>query len=124
MSELLTTIRGYIPESYRNQAYRYAQLAFALLSIVGLTTEATAAVWGQLVVGLVTLLFAALYSPSTLVASAYAVLGLAGAVFTFYGLGSADTWAQAVAAVGVAFGITVAAARTDAKSTTVIDAEV
>lgn len=110
-SRLLTEIRALIPDSYREAAYRGLSGVVTFLVAFGVFNSDQAALWTQLGVSTVTLLFALLYSTSTWRSVLYAVVGPLGAVLMAYGIVDDVRWALITTAVAQVFGITTAAAK-------------
>jgi hypothetical protein len=105
-------LRGLFPQSSREAFYRFASAVTATLLAIGITTADRAALWGQLAVAGVTLLFALLYATSAWRAALYGVLGPLGSLLMAYGIVDNVRWALIVAALAQIFGITTAAAKT------------
>jgi hypothetical protein len=84
--------------------------------IIGLTATGTltadkAALWTQLGVAGVGLLFALLYAGTSVRAALYSVIVVGSSLLAVYGIAQNVDWAIIVACVGQAFGITTAAAK-------------
>jgi hypothetical protein len=111
-----TGVRGslqrLIPASVREAYYRVAAAGLTLLFAFGVLDANEQALWGQFAVGLITLVFALVYATTPLRVALYAILGPLGAVLLYYGIVNDIRWALITAAVGQAFGIATAAAKT------------
>lgn len=101
-----------IPANAREAWYRIAAAIVMGLSAFGVLNGETVALWGQLAVATITLLFAALYATTPLRVALYAVLAPLGAVLLYYGITYDEQWAIITASIGQAFGIATAAAKT------------
>lgn len=108
---LLDKIRQLVPATYREAFYRATAAVVTLLLAVGVFNTEEAALWTQLGIALVTILFALLYTTSQWRTVLYLVVGPAGALLMAYGIGRGVDWAVVVSAVGQIFGITTAAAK-------------
>lgn len=105
-------LRALIPASSREGLYRIAGAVTTLLFGLGVLTSDEAAQWAQLIVSLITLLFAFLYATSSWRVALYAVTGPLGSILMAYGIVNDVRWAVIAASVGYALGITSAAAKT------------
>lgn len=109
---VLDRLRARIPESQRENWYKFASAAVMLLFGLEVLTDVQAAAWGQLGTSVVTLLFAALYATTKLRLALYLFAGPALGVLQLYGMVNDVRAALIVSAVGQALGITTAAAKT------------
>lgn len=107
----LAWLRAKIPATARETWYRVSSGAVMFLFAFGTLAQDSVTLWIQLVGATVTLLFAALYSTSTLRTVLYTTLAPAGAVLMYYGIVSDVRWALITAAVAQVFGIATAAAK-------------
>lgn len=101
-----------LPAPLRETFYRFSGALTLLLFAFGILDASTQALWGQLGVGLVTLVFALVYATTPARVALYAVTGPIGAVLLYYGIVTDVRWALITAAVAQAFGIVTAAAKT------------
>lgn len=111
-SGLRARLQHLIPAVYREFGYRLSSAVTLGLLAFGILDSNAAALWAQFGVGLVTLLFALLYSTDSVRTAIYAFTGVGGSVLLYYGLVSDVRWALITAAIAQAFGITTAAAKT------------
>lgn len=95
----------------RETAYRYVNAVLLVLLGVGVFTTADAALWGELALGTVTLLFALTKATSNWRIALYALTGPVAALVGAYGLLQGVDWAVVAMAVAQALGITTAAAK-------------
>ncbi|OMB79310.1 hypothetical protein A5743_14355 [Mycolicibacterium conceptionense] len=109
---MLGRIRAWVKPEWREPGYRVAGAAIMMLFALGVLKQEEAALWTQLVVSVITSLFALLFATSTWRAALYLIVGPLGGVLMWYGIVNAATWAVIAAAVAQAFGITTAAAKT------------
>ncbi|WP_443677893.1 phage holin [Mycolicibacterium fortuitum] len=109
---ILGRIRARVKPEWREPSYRVAGAVIMMLFALGVLKREEAALWTQLVVALITCLFALLFATSTWRAALYLIVGPLGAVLMWYGIVNSETWAVIAAAVAQAFGITTAAAKT------------
>lgn len=103
----LDVLRGVIPPTAREKFY---VVVAALVGVLGFT-EGEAAVWTQVGVAAVTLLFALLYSSSTVRASLYAVLVAVSTAGQLYGYFTETQWASYLGLAAALLGIATAAAK-------------
>lgn len=111
MTALAATRFGIRPE-WREPLYRFVIGLVALLSAIAYLSKEEAALWTQLGLSIVTLLFAALFATSTLRQVLYPVLATAGGLLTWYGYVNSDQWPLILAAAVQMFGLSTAAAKT------------
>ncbi len=110
MTTVVMTRFGIRPE-WRELFYRYASGSVALLLAFGYLEEQEAALWTQLGISTVTLLFASLFAPGTWRQFLYPVLALGGAVATWYGIVNGEDLPLILSAAAQMFGITTAGAK-------------
>ncbi|MDI9914338.1 hypothetical protein [Rhodococcus sp. IEGM 1379] len=110
---ILDSIRKLVPASARENWYRYGGAAIVLLASWGYIDTTVVAQWSALVLGVITLLFAALHSTSSVRTALYlllvAVQGVAGGVF---GILNGQQWGAIVTLAGLVLGVATAAAKT------------
>lgn len=110
----LDSIRAVVKPEYREKFYNLVGAAVALLGAFGLAGDNTAATVAQLVLAAAALLFAILYSTSTVRTALYGVLAAAQAVAALYSIGNDATWAGVLSIAAAVLGTQVAAGRTPA----------
>lgn len=110
MTETAITRFGIRPE-WREQAYRIVTGVVGLLVALTYLSEKEAALWIQLGLSSVTLLFAALFATSTWRAVLYPVLAAAGPVLVFYGVFADQQWPLILQAAVQLFGLSTASAK-------------
>lgn len=103
----LDGLRRWLP----SQDYTYSLVtgAVTFLLALGVVDQVQAALWTQLAIGVVTLVFAVVASPSMARSSVYALTGPLGAVLMAYGIVNDARWAVITAGVGQVLGLTTAA---------------
>lgn len=110
--QALDWLRDVLPPEHRETLYRVVAGVLTFLTGYGILDESEAALWAQLAVGTITVLFALLYSTTTLRMALYALIGPVGAVLMAYGIVTDQMWAVIVAAVGQVFGVATAGSKT------------
>lgn len=78
---------------------------------VGILTADKAALWSQLGVAAIGLVYALLWAGTSIRAALYSVILVGSSVLLAYGIADSVNWAIILASVGQAFGITTAAAK-------------
>jgi len=101
---------GIRPE-WREAAYRFITGLVALLLAFAYLTEEEAALWTQLGLSSVTLLFAALFATSTWRQVLYPVLAAGGAILVWYGLVTDEALPLILSAAAQMFGLSTASAK-------------
>ncbi|MCV7424346.1 hypothetical protein H7K45_27745 [Mycobacterium yunnanensis] len=101
---------GIRPE-WREPLYRGVTGLVALLLALAYLSKEEAALWTQLGLASVTLLFAALFATSTVRKLLYPLLVAAGGLLTWYGWVNAEQWPLILAATAQMFGLSTAAAK-------------
>lgn len=101
-----------VPPSAREAGYRVVAGVFVLLWAAGVLDQEGAALWTQLGISIVTLVFAALYATSPWRLALYGLIAPLSAVLTLYGYANGVDWALIASAVAQTLGITTAAAKT------------
>lgn len=114
MTRVLAWARRWLRPEYREKFYNVTGAAVVLLGGFGVVDQNAAATVAQLVLAVVALLFAILYSTSQLRLALYGVLAAASAVAALWSLGSDATWAAVLSIAAAVLGTQVAAARTPA----------
>jgi hypothetical protein len=99
------------PPSRRETIARVISAVIMGLTATGALTADKAALWTQLGVAAVGLLFALLYAGTSIRAALYSVIIVASSLLAVYGIAQNVDWAIIIASVGQAFGITTAAAK-------------
>lgn len=99
------------PPSRRETIARAISAIIMGLTATGALTADKAALWTQLGVAAVGLLFALLYASTGVRAALYSVIVLGSSLLAVYGIAQNVDWAIILASVGQAFGITTAAAK-------------
>lgn len=95
----------------REAAYRYVNAILLVLLGLGYLTATQGALWGEVGLGTVTLLFAVAKATSNWRIALYALTGPAAGLLGAYGLARGVDWAVITMAVAQALGITTAAAK-------------
>ncbi len=110
---LLDSIRTAVPASARENWYRYGGAIIVFLASWGYIDTAVVTQWTALVLGVITLLFAALHSTSSVRTALYlllvAVQGVAGGVF---GILNEQRWGAIITLAALFLGVATAAAKT------------
>lgn len=101
-----------IPPGARETLYRYVSAGITGLTAVGKLDIDTSVLWTQLALATITLVFAILYSDSTIRTALYWVVATGGGVLMAYGILHGVNWALVVAAIGQVLGTATAAAKT------------
>jgi hypothetical protein len=109
---MLTKIRSVIPASARERWYVVSGALVTFLASWGLLEASTAPAWIGLVTATITLLFAVLYSTSTVRTALYSVLLAVQGVAGLYSILGESQWAAIVALAAVLLGTGTAAAKT------------
>lgn len=105
-------LQALFPPHLREVGYRLSAALTTLLFAYGILDASTQAIWAQLGVGLVTLVFALVYAETPVRIALYTITGPLGAALLYYGIVTDVRWALITAAVAQAFGIVTAAAKT------------
>ncbi len=124
MTSLLDPVRSVIRPEYRERAYNLVGAAVVVLGSFGLVDGNAAATVAQLVLALLALLFAILYSTSQLRVALYGVLVSVQAVAALWSIGNDAKWAGVLAMAAAVLGTQVAAARTPAPYDEVVPAPI
>lgn len=95
----------------RETAYRFINAALLALLGLGFLSAQEVALWTELGIGTVTLIFAALYATSSWRLALYALIAPLSLVLGWYGIAKGVDWAIVAMAVAQALGITTAAAK-------------
>lgn len=95
----------------REAAYRYVNAILLVLLGLGVLTATTSAIWAEVGLGTVTLVFAVLKATSNWRIALYALTGPVAGALGAYGLLQGVDWAVITMAVAQALGITTAAAK-------------
>jgi hypothetical protein len=106
-----TITRFGIRPEWREAAYRIVTGVVGLLASFAYLAQEEAALWTQLGISSVTLLFAALFATSTWRAVLYPVLATGGALLTWYGVVADAQLPLILAAAAQLFGLSTAAAK-------------
>lgn len=114
MTAALAWIRRWVRPEYREKAYNLVGAAVVVLGSFGMVDSNAAATLAQLVLALVALVFAILYSTSQLRVALYGVLVAAQATAALWSLGNDAKWAAILSMAAAVLGTQVAAARTPA----------
>lgn len=101
-----------IQPSAREAGYRAVSGVFLLLWAAGVLKQEEAAVWTQLGISIVTMVFAALYATSPWRLALYGLIVPVSVVLTQYGTATGLDWPLIASAVAQVLGITTAAAKT------------
>lgn len=107
----LDRVRALFPPEYREAAYRAVAGIATLLAGTAFLSQEEAALWTQLGLSSVTLLFAALYATSTWRLVLYPVLAAVGPLLVWYGVVSDESWPLILQAAVQIFGLSTAAAK-------------
>ena len=110
MTTVTVTRFGIRPE-WREQGYRIVTGLVGLLVAFAYLSQEEAALWTQLGLSSVTLLFAALFATSTWRLVLYPVLAAAGPLLVWYGIVSDVQWPLILQAAIQLFGLSTAAAK-------------
>ena len=112
----MTTDVGYarfgIHPEWRETGYRVVTGVVGLLLAFAYLSQEEAALWTQLGLSTVTLVFAALFATSTWRQVLYPVLAAAGALLVWYGVVTGEQWPLILQAAIQLFGLSTAAAKT------------
>lgn len=110
MTTVSVTRFGLKPE-YRETFYRYVTGVVGLLVAFAYVSQEEAALWTQLGLSSVTLLFAALFATSTWRQVLYPVLATGGALLVWYGVVTNEQWPLILQAGIQLFGLSTAASK-------------
>lgn len=111
MTTMSVTRFGIRPE-WREPAYRIVTGVVGLLVAFAYLSQEVAALWMQLGIASVTLLFAALFATSTWRLVLYPVIAALGPLLVWYGLVGEHQWPLVLQAAIQLFGLSTAAAKT------------
>lgn len=110
MTNTSVTRFGIRPE-WRETGYRWVSGAVGLLLTLAYLSQEEAALWTQLGLSSVTLLFAGLFATSTWRRVLFPFLAAAGGLLVWYGVGTEQAWPLILQAALQMFGISTAAAK-------------
>ena len=110
--QVLTGAREIVKPEWRERIYDTVGAAVVVLGSWGLVDEADAAVYAQVILACVALLFAILHSTSNIRTTLYGLLGAVQALAAFYSIGTDAQWAGVLAMAAAVLGTQVAAGRT------------
>lgn len=108
----LDPIRSAIPPETRQRWYDISTAIVGALAMWGLLGTSEVPAWTSLVVGVVTLMFAVLYSESTVRVSFYTVLLAVQGVAGLYGILDNQKWAAILSVASALLGTAVAGSNT------------
>lgn len=118
----LDTLRTKIPAGARDTWYRYGGALIVFLGSWGLMDASSVPQWSALVVGAITLLFAALHSTSNVRTSLYLALVAVQGVAGLYGILGDQKWGAILQLAAIVLGVATAASNTPTNYV-VVDAE-
>ncbi len=108
----LDPMRAVIPAAARQRWYDISTAIVGALALWGIVGTSTIPAWTSLIVGVVTLFFAVLYSESTVRVSFYTLLLSVQAVAGIYGILDDQRWAAILSAASALLGTASAGSNT------------